>query len=79
VFGCFLLQNSDLFADDGFPSAQAPHRWKGEHGLYAVGFGRKGLLGCANDAVLVAEHIAGNGGFDSCAHDADPMGGHING
>ncbi len=79
MFGFLFLQNSDLFGGDGLPSSHAPHGWKGEHGLYAVGFGRKGLLGCANDAVLVAEHIARNGGFDGCAHDVDPVDGHIDG
>jgi hypothetical protein len=32
--------------------------WKGRYGLYPVGLSKKGLLGCAQDAVHVADCIA---------------------
>ena len=47
-----------MFGGDGLPKALFPNGWKGEFGLYAVGFGRRGLFGCAHDAVLVAQDIA---------------------
>jgi indole-3-pyruvate monooxygenase len=47
-----------MFGGDGLPKAPYPNGWKGELGLYAVGFGRRGLFGCSHDAVLVAQAIA---------------------
>ena len=60
MYYCVLiqLQGDGMFGDDGFPKAPYPNGWKGESGLYAVGFGRRGLYGCAHDAVLVAQDIA---------------------
>lgn len=42
---------------DGFPRKPFPHGWKGESGLYAVGFTKLGLLGAAIDAKKIAEDI----------------------
>lgn len=47
-----------MFGGDGFPLKDFPNGWKGPHGLYAVGFGKKGILGCAHDAMRVAADIA---------------------
>ena len=40
------------------PKTPFPHSWKGENGLYAVGFTRRGLLGTSSDAVKIAKDIA---------------------
>nr|GFA55222.1 indole-3-pyruvate monooxygenase YUCCA6-like [Tanacetum cinerariifolium] len=40
---------------DGMPRKPFPHGWKGECGLYAVGFTRRGLLGSSMDAKRVSE------------------------
>jgi hypothetical protein len=50
--------DGNMFGGDGFPKQPFPNGWKGENGLYAVGFGRKGLLGVAHDANKAAEDIA---------------------
>lgn len=47
-----------MFGGDGFPVKSFPNGWKGAHGLYGVGFGRNGILGCSHDAALVANDIA---------------------
>lgn len=43
--------------DDGFPRRAFPNGWKGECGLYAVGFTRRGLLGASMDAQRIAEDM----------------------
>lgn len=43
---------------DGFPRRPFPNGWKGERGLYAVGFTKRGLLGASMDAKRIAEDIA---------------------
>lgn len=40
------------------PKTPFPNGWKGENGLYTVGFTRRGLLGTASDAVKIAQDIA---------------------
>lgn len=40
------------------PKTAFPYSWKGENGLYAVGFTRRGLLGTSSDAVKIAKDIA---------------------
>lgn len=40
------------------PRTPFPNGWKGEKGLYTVGFTRRGLLGTASDAVKIANDIA---------------------
>ena len=42
---------------DGFPRMPFPNGWKGECGLYAVGFTKRGLLGASLDARRIAEDI----------------------
>lgn len=39
------------------PKTPFPNGWKGEKGLYTVGFTRRGLSGTAYDAVKIAEDI----------------------
>ena len=43
---------------DGLPREPFPNGWKGECGLYAVGFTKRGLLGSSLDATRIAEDIA---------------------
>ncbi|XP_027333127.1 probable indole-3-pyruvate monooxygenase YUCCA4 [Abrus precatorius] len=52
------LKGCDFFTEDGMPKTPFPHGWKGEHGLYAVGFTRRGLQGTSCDAIKIAEDIA---------------------
>jgi indole-3-pyruvate monooxygenase len=52
------LKGSDFFSGEGYPKAGFPEGWKGESGLYSVGFTRRGLAGLALDAVRVAGDIA---------------------
>lgn len=52
------LKERQFFAEDGFPRTPFPNGWKGENGLYAVGFTRKGLMGASMDATRIAEDIA---------------------
>lgn len=54
----FYFQGCDFFTVDGMPKTPFPNGWKGDNGLYSVGFTRRGLLGTASDAVKVAQHIA---------------------
>ncbi|CAJ2636836.1 unnamed protein product [Trifolium pratense] len=52
------LKGSDMFSEkDGFPKKPFPNGWKGEKGLYAVGFTKRGLLGSSIDAKRIAEDI----------------------
>ncbi|KAG4992066.1 hypothetical protein AAZX31_09G173200 [Glycine max] len=52
------LKGSDMFSEkDGFPRKPFPNGWKGENGLYAVGFTKRGLLGASIDAKRIAEDI----------------------
>ncbi|KAA8525354.1 hypothetical protein F0562_007228 [Nyssa sinensis] len=52
------LKSSDFFTEEGMPKTPFPNSWKGENGLYTVGFTRKGLLGTSSDAVKIARDIA---------------------
>ncbi|XP_041022434.1 probable indole-3-pyruvate monooxygenase YUCCA4 [Juglans microcarpa x Juglans regia] len=60
------LKGSDFFTKDGMPKTPFPNGWKGEDGLYTVGFTRRGLLGTASDAVKLAKDIA-----DQCRTNQD--------
>ncbi|XP_061339323.1 indole-3-pyruvate monooxygenase YUCCA6-like [Gastrolobium bilobum] len=54
----YWLKEEVMFSkEDGFPRKPFPNGWKGENGLYAVGFTKKGLLGAAMDAKKIAEDI----------------------
>ncbi|KAL6974401.1 Indole-3-pyruvate monooxygenase YUCCA2 [Sarracenia purpurea var. burkii] len=53
------LKETNFFSQkDGFPHKPFPHGWKGENGLYAVGFSKRGLLGTSMDAAKIAEDIS---------------------
>lgn len=52
------MQGCDFFTQDGMPKTPFPNGWKGENGLYTVGFTRRGLLGTASDATKIAQDIA---------------------
>ncbi|KAK4277031.1 hypothetical protein QN277_015097 [Acacia crassicarpa] len=52
------LQEGDMFCEeDGFPRRPFPNSWKGENGLYAVGFTKRGILGASMDAKRIAQDI----------------------
>ncbi|XP_009631013.1 putative indole-3-pyruvate monooxygenase YUCCA4 [Nicotiana tabacum] len=52
------LKGTDFFTEQGMPKTPFPNGWKGENGLYTVGFTRRGLLGTANDAKNIARDIS---------------------
>uniref|UniRef100_A0A0D9WY99 Flavin-containing monooxygenase n=1 Tax=Leersia perrieri TaxID=77586 RepID=A0A0D9WY99_9ORYZ len=52
------LKGTDFFTEEGYPRVSFPDGWKGESGLYSVGFTRRGLSGVSSDAVKVAQDIA---------------------
>ncbi|XP_075487884.1 putative indole-3-pyruvate monooxygenase YUCCA4 [Primulina tabacum] len=52
------LEGSDFFTKDGMPKTPFPNGWKGENGLYVVGFTKRGLLGASSDATKVARDIS---------------------
>uniref|UniRef100_A0A6V7QUS9 indole-3-pyruvate monooxygenase n=1 Tax=Ananas comosus var. bracteatus TaxID=296719 RepID=A0A6V7QUS9_ANACO len=52
------LKEQELFSEnDGLPKRPFPNGWKGENGLYAVGFTKRGLLGASIDATRIANDI----------------------
>ncbi|CAM8897178.1 unnamed protein product [Rhodiola kirilowii] len=52
------LKEQNMFSEkDGVPLESFPKGWKGENGLYAVGFTKRGLLGTSMDARRIAEDI----------------------
>ncbi|KAL1562216.1 Indole-3-pyruvate monooxygenase YUCCA2 [Salvia divinorum] len=53
----WLKDNKMFSKKDGLPKCPFPNGWKGEHGLYAVGFTQRGLLGAAMDAKNIAKDI----------------------
>ncbi|RZR93759.1 hypothetical protein BHM03_00022332, partial [Ensete ventricosum] len=51
-------EEEELFSEnDGLPRRPFPDGWKGERGLYAVGFTKRGLLGASLDARRIAQDI----------------------
>lgn len=57
---CSLFQEEDFISEkDGNSANTFPKGWKGENGIYSVGFSRQGLLGISIDARRVAEDIVG--------------------
>ncbi|KAJ7955521.1 Flavin-containing monooxygenase [Quillaja saponaria] len=52
------LKENEFFSKDGIPRNPFPNGWKGNAGLYAVGFTRKGLSGASLDAISVSHDIA---------------------
>ncbi|KDP33668.1 hypothetical protein JCGZ_07239 [Jatropha curcas] len=53
----WLKENKMFSKKDGMPHNSFPNGWKGENGLYAVGFTKRGLLGASIDARRVAQDI----------------------
>ncbi|CAK9182270.1 unnamed protein product [Ilex paraguariensis] len=51
------FKGSDFFTEEGMPKTPFPSGWKGENGLYAVGFTRRGLLGTSADAFNISRDI----------------------
>ncbi|KAJ0779855.1 putative indole-3-pyruvate monooxygenase [Helianthus annuus] len=52
------LKENQMFSEkDGMPRKTFPQGWKGDYGLYAVGFSRRGLFGSSMDAKRVSEDI----------------------
>ncbi|XP_015688234.1 indole-3-pyruvate monooxygenase YUCCA6-like [Oryza brachyantha] len=52
------LKDRELFSEkDGLPRKSFPNGWKGENGLYSVGFTRRGLMGTSVDARRIAHDI----------------------
>ncbi|XVF89219.1 hypothetical protein PTKIN_Ptkin19aG0112300 [Pterospermum kingtungense] len=52
------LKEKEMFSEkDGYPRRPFPNGWKGDCGLYAVGFTKRGLLGTSMDAKRIAEDI----------------------
>ncbi|XP_074580617.1 indole-3-pyruvate monooxygenase YUCCA2-like [Curcuma longa] len=54
---CWLKEEGFFSSKDGLPTRPFPHGWKGERGLYAVGFTKRGLLGASLDAKRIAQDI----------------------
>ncbi|KAG9459389.1 hypothetical protein H6P81_003897 [Aristolochia fimbriata] len=52
------LKGSEFFTEEGMPRRAFPEGWKGENGLYTVGFTRRGLLGASVDAIKIAADVA---------------------
>ncbi|CAN6475949.1 unnamed protein product [Victoria cruziana] len=54
----WLKDDDGFFDESGFPAAGWPSQWKGNNGLYCIGFSRKGFYGIALDAKNVAQDIS---------------------
>ncbi|XP_044463622.1 probable indole-3-pyruvate monooxygenase YUCCA4 [Mangifera indica] len=52
------LKGDDFFTKDGMPKTPFPNGWKGDNGLYTVGFTRRGLQGTSFEAVKISQDIA---------------------
>ncbi|KAJ4787899.1 Flavin-containing monooxygenase [Rhynchospora pubera] len=53
----WLKDGGSLFTNDGLPKTPFPNGWKGENGLYSVGFTKRGLLGSSMDAMKIANDV----------------------
>ncbi|KAG6484598.1 indole-3-pyruvate monooxygenase YUCCA1-like [Zingiber officinale] len=53
----WLKGGQSLFAEEGMAKDPFPGGWKGQDGLYCVGFTKRGLLGAAHDARNIARDI----------------------
>ncbi|KAK9055684.1 hypothetical protein SSX86_026769 [Deinandra increscens subsp. villosa] len=54
----WLKDDGGLFNEKGMPKHRSPNHWKGEDGLYCVGFASAGLFGISNDAKNIANDIS---------------------
>ncbi|KAF3787829.1 Indole-3-pyruvate monooxygenase [Nymphaea thermarum] len=54
----WLMEGKFFSRKDGYPTTPFPNGWKGENGIYAVGFTKRGLVGASMDAARVAQDIA---------------------
>ncbi|XP_076947164.1 putative indole-3-pyruvate monooxygenase YUCCA10 [Bidens hawaiensis] len=54
----WLKDDGGLFNNKGMPKHKIPNHWKGEYGLYCVGFASAGLFGISNDAKNIANDIS---------------------
>ncbi|WOL00792.1 hypothetical protein Cni_G09505 [Canna indica] len=55
---CWLKDQDEFFSKkDGLPRRPFPNGWKGERGLYAVGYTKRGLMGASLDARRIAQDI----------------------
>ncbi|XP_076938277.1 putative indole-3-pyruvate monooxygenase YUCCA11 [Bidens hawaiensis] len=54
----WLKDDGGLFNEKGMPKHKSPNHWKGEYGLYCVGFESVGLFGISNDAKNIANDIS---------------------
>ncbi|KAK4745526.1 hypothetical protein SAY87_011838 [Trapa incisa] len=52
------LKSAEFFTKEGMPKVPFPSGWRGDNGLYTVGFIRGGILGTSCDAIKVAQDIA---------------------
>ncbi|XP_050208800.1 probable indole-3-pyruvate monooxygenase YUCCA10 [Mercurialis annua] len=46
-----------ILNEEGMPKNKTPNHWKGENGIYCVGFAKNGIPGISKDAKAVAEDI----------------------
>ncbi|KAI3741995.1 hypothetical protein L1987_59674 [Smallanthus sonchifolius] len=53
-----IKDDGGLFNENGMPKHKSPNHWKGENGLYCVGFASAGLFGISNDAKNIANDIS---------------------
>ncbi|CAF1716210.1 indole-3-pyruvate monooxygenase YUCCA6-like [Brassica napus] len=53
----WLKENKMFSKKDGFPIQEFPEGWRGESGLYAVGFTKRGIFGASMDAKKIAQDI----------------------
>ncbi|KAG0465246.1 hypothetical protein HPP92_019410 [Vanilla planifolia] len=53
----WLKDDGQLLNAKGLPTRRFPNHWKGDNGVYCVGFGNRGLDGISSDAKLVANDI----------------------
>ncbi|KAI5669740.1 hypothetical protein M9H77_19593 [Catharanthus roseus] len=53
----WLKEDDSLFNEDGMPKKMRPNHWKGDNGLYCVGFSSNGLFGISNDAKNITKDI----------------------
>ncbi|KAK4787612.1 hypothetical protein SAY86_011445 [Trapa natans] len=52
------LKSGEFFTKEGMPKVPFPNGWKGDNGLYTVGFTSRGILGTSCDAIKIAQDIA---------------------